>query len=117
MDDLANMRYGPFERKYPGQLKIPEVEATFLKPNPDLISSYMYKWRSLIVDEAGYYYPKEKYAKNGYIFLYDTTGIPDGRFILKGMFPTNLPSYNMSYDEDSITKLTIKFNVDTIERL
>jgi hypothetical protein len=110
-------RFGAFEAKYPGMLKVNEFSMTFLKAIPDIATTYFTLWRKLIVSSTGLYSPKSTYAKTIYLIFLDTTGIPVNRYKLTGVFPLDLPSYQLDYVTEEVTKVKITFSVDKIETL
>jgi len=117
MNDLSVVRYGPFRAGYAGLFEITEVTATFLKPNPDIVTEYFYQWREKIVSKTGSYFPKANYSKEGFIIMYSTTGEEVERYKLRGLFPKNMPAYNLSYSTEEVVKLEFVLNVDMIEKL
>ena len=110
--DVDRLRYGAFESKFPGLMEIQDVQFTFIKPIPDLVSAYFYAWRKMIIDDAGYYGVKSEYSKKVSIYLYDTTGMISNNISLVGVFPKTLPVYDLSYSTEEIVKLSITCNVD-----
>lgn len=109
------MKYGPIRASFPGLLTANDVTITFLKPMPDFISSYFYGWKQLIVDVNGLYQPKSKYQKNIYVRFLDATGIAINRYKLTGCFPLKFPTYDLDYENNTITKFSVTLSVDTIE--
>jgi len=114
IDTVSEMRYGAFKTKYAGFFDIQSVVATFLKPVPDTVSSYFYAWRRLIISEDGLFNPKISYAKDAYVFMYDSSGAPTSILKLSGIFPKKFPAYSLSYEREEVTKFEIEFNVDRI---
>ena len=110
--DVDRLRYGAYESKFPGLMEIQDVQFTFIKPIPDIVSAYFYAWRNLIVDQAGYYGKKSDYARKINIYLYDTTGMISNNIQLVGVFPRTLPTYDLSYSTEEIVRLVITCNVD-----
>jgi len=113
---LSTIKAGAFEQKFSGDLKIKEVVATFLKPVNDIVSDYFYAWRTLIVDKQGFHNVKSIYAKTAYLKLYDRDGSETDTYKMIGIFPTTLPSIDVSYTNEDIVKFPITFSVDWIER-
>jgi hypothetical protein len=114
MEDVAKMRYGAFQKGYAGFFAIDTVSISFLCPIPDLVGEYLRSWKSLIIDERGFYYPKIQYAKVVYVRLYDRDGTISGSFRLAGVFPKTFPAYDLSYEGEDLVKFDIDFNVDRI---
>lgn len=113
----ASTRFGAFEAKYPGILKIDEMELTFLKAVPDIVTTYFTMWRKLMVSPSGLYSPKNKYAKTIYLIFLDTTGLPVNRYKFTGVFPKSLPKYSLDYNTEEVTKIKINLSVDKVETL
>ena len=117
MTDVSEKRYGPYLAKYAGLLSIPNVTATFLKPIPDIVSAYFYEWKNLIVNYSGYFNCKSRYGRTAYITLYDVDGQETSKFKLVGVFPRTFPGYDLSYDNEEITRFEIELNVDKLIRI
>jgi hypothetical protein len=116
MDQLSEMRYASKKRFYAGLQSIDAVTLTFVKPILGFVYDYFEEWWKLIIDEDGFYYPKNNYKKTCYVALFDRTGIEVSRFTLKGVFPIARPPMdNLDYANDDIVRLVIKLSVDTIE--
>ena len=109
------MKYGPYRANFPGLLSVGDVTITFLKPMPDFISSYFYAWKKLIVNDAGEYQSKNRYQKNIYVRFLDSTGIAINSYKLTGCFPTKFPTYDLDYDNNTVTKFSVTLAVDKIE--
>lgn len=114
MEELVQMRSGAFRTKYAGFFEIPHVTATFLKPIPEMVSTYFHAWRSLIVSDDGLYYPKSNYAREMTISLFDDNSLPVYNLRMVGVFPKVFPSYKMSYKSESVMEHQIEFNVDRL---
>jgi hypothetical protein len=112
--DSDSMRYGAFQAKFPGTQGIEDVTFTFLKPVPDIVSSYFYYWKNLVVDGSGYYNVKSQYAKNLKVILYDTTGATSNTYTLVGVWPKSVPSYNISYKREGMVEVSITCSVDRV---
>ena len=110
-------RFGAFEAKYPGILKVNEMSMTFLKAVPDIVTTYFTLWRKLMVSASGLYSPKNDYAKTIYLIFLDTTGLPVNRYKFTGVFPKSLPNYSLDYTTEEVTKIKIDFSVDKVETL
>ena len=115
MQQVSKIRYGPYRRSYAGFYEIDDLSLTFVKPVPDYVSNYLYTWKSMITDERGFYYPKLNYAKNTYISLFDRDGSSAGSFTFKGVFPKTAIRHKLAYANEGIVKLSIDFNVDTLD--
>lgn len=109
-------KYGPYRASFAGLLAVDEAAITFLKPMPDFITSYFESWKKLIVDADGLYQPKNKYQKPIYIRFLDSTGLAINRYKLIGAFPLKFPSYDLDYENNEVTKFTVTFAFDKIER-
>jgi hypothetical protein len=109
------MKYGPYRASFPGLLTVESATITFLKPRPDFISSYFYAWKDLMVSRDGLYQPKNKYQKPVYIRFLDSTGVAINRYRLTGCFPLQFPSYNLDYDNNTVTKFSVTLAIDRIE--
>ena len=114
MESPNIIQVGAFKNKYAGTLDIQEVTMTFLRPIPDVVTPYLQRWRKLIVDDKGIYYPKINYAKNIYVYLLGTDSLISGTFKLINTFPKSLPSYDLSYEREGVLKFDISFSVDRI---
>lgn len=114
MRELSKMRYGPYQRSYPGLQDIDSAILTFLVPVDNSVYDYFYSWNELIVDVHGHYHPKNEYKKNIYVILYDRTGVQSTKFVLKGAFPKMKPKLVLSYASEGITTLTMELSVDYI---
>ena len=110
-----SMRYGPYEAFYAGKMNISTIAMTFLKTMPDVVSSYFDSWKNLIISKDGLYSAKGIYQKNIYIRFVDQSGITIGQYKMIGCFPIKFPSYDLSYEKDGVTKITVEFKVDKIE--
>lgn len=115
MRDLSKVRYGPYQRSYPGLQDIDSAALTFLIPIDNSVYDYFYSWSELIVDVHGHYHPKNEYKKNIYIILYDRTSIQSTKFTLKGTFPKTKPRLSLSYASEGIVTLTVELSVDYVE--
>jgi len=116
MSELSRMRYGPYQRSYPGLHEIESVFLTFLVPIDNSVYDYFYSWYELMVDANGYYHPKNEYKKNIYIIMYDRTGVQSTKFTLKGAFPImKPPKAVLSYASEGVLTFTVELSVDTIE--
>ena len=115
INEVSSMKYGAFRSFYAGLLEIDKVSMIFVKPVPDVVSLFFRAWKESIIDSQGYYNPKSAYKKNIYVLLEDSTMIPFDRIILKGLFPTIFPAYDISYESEDIVQFTITFSVDRVE--
>jgi len=113
--DGPKMRFGPYEAHFAGLFTVPDIRMTFLKTFPDAVSSYFNAWKNLIIDANGIYSTKSNYQRTIYVRFVDMTGISMGQYKLIGCFPTIFPNYNLSYDDNKVTKVEVKFTVDAIE--
>ena len=116
IDTPSTMRVGAFQASFASLLTVDRIQMSFLKTMPDAISSYFNAWKDLMVDGQGLFHPKDNYQKTVYVRFIDSSGIAFGRYKLIGVFPVKFPSYrDLSYDNNSVTKIVIEFAVDKIE--
>jgi len=108
-------RFGAFEAKYPGGMKIETMKLTFLKTVPDLVTTYFTQWRKAMISPSGLYAPKTKYAKMIYLLFLDTTGVPVNRYKFSGVFPLGMPKYNLDYATNTIISVDVDMSVDVVE--
>jgi len=115
IEALAEMKLGPYQAKYANFFKIDNIRCSFWMPIPDIVGSYFYAWRKLVVDERGHYFPKLNYAKVMYVFLFDEAGNETRRFKLEDVFPLDVPKYDLSYEGgEDLVKITVNLSVDKI---
>lgn len=112
---LSIMQYGAFQRFYAGLQGISSVNLTFLTPIDNSVMDYFHGWYNLIIDENGYYHPKDHYKKVIYVSLYDRSGVESVRLILKGTFPVNKPSIEVTYSGGDLLRLGVVLSVDKVE--
>jgi len=112
---LSRMQYGAFQRFYAGLQGIQSVPLTFVVPVDNSVLDYFHGWYHLMLDEQGYYHPASEYKKRLYVALYDKSGVESIRFTLKGAFPVNKPTVEMTYDADDILRVGVVLSVDEIE--
>lgn len=110
-------RFGAFEAKYPGMLKIDPITLSFLKTVPDLVTTYFTQWRKKMISASGLYSPKSDYAKFIYLLFLDTTGVPVNRYKFSGVFPTTMPKYRLDYETGKIVSVDIVLSVDAIDTM
>jgi hypothetical protein len=115
MRQLSIMQYGAFQRFYAGVQNIQSSRLTFLMPIDNTVIDYFQGWYDLIIDAAGYYYPKNEYKKNVYVALYDKTRVESMRFILHGAFPTTRPSVDLSYTSEDMLRINVDLQVNQVE--
>lgn len=113
--EVIELKAGVNKKFFPGSMEIDMVNATFVSPVPDLVTWYFSKWKSLIVDKMNRYQPSSVYKKNGYIILYDRSGIPANIIRLIGLWPVKFPAFNLSYEQEDVVKFEISFRVDKVE--
>ena len=114
MSELAMIMYGAFRRGYAGQFQIETMRTDFLMTVPDIVQAYMARWKSMIVNERGEYYPKMNYAATVYANLYDRDGTEAAVFKLTGVFPKTFPSYHLSHHREEAVTYPLEFNVDRV---
>ncbi len=113
--DPHKMRYGPYEAKFAGLMTAETLDITFLKTMPDAVSAYFNAWKNLIVSPQGLYRPKFRYQKPIMLRFTDVTGITLGQYSFINCFPVTFPSYELSYKNNEVTRVEVKFEVDRIE--
>lgn len=110
------MKHGAFQRFYAGIANIDMVTLTFLAPIDNSIPRYFSAWYNKIIDEKGYYSPKNNYKRNIYVVLYDRTKIETVKFKLVGTFPlSRVPRIRASWVDENVMLLSIRLRVDDIE--
>lgn len=114
MSALSQLKYGAFQRFYAGMQDIGRFTAVFLAPVDNSVLSYFHAWYNLMVDDDGYYYPKNNYKKNMFVAMYDRSYVESVRFELKGAFPVRKPSVNLSYGDDDVLRYVVEFSVDQV---
>jgi len=117
VDEIDHLRYGPFRTKYAGKLEIVELKLMFIVPIPDIVSEYFLRWRELVIDKAGLYSPKVKYVKDAHVVLYDVDGKEVSKFRFIGVFPKELPEFDLSYESEEILKYRVALSVDKVTKL
>lgn len=115
ISELTRMRMGAKEAFYPGLLTVNPITVTFIAPVPNMVGTFLHNWKRKIVDDKGYYYPKNNYKRTIYVFMYDTTGVRASRIKMKGVFPKSYPAYNLSYGGTNVVRFDVIFSVDRIE--
>jgi len=114
IEEVIELKSGVHKQFFPGAMDFGPVTATFICPVPDLVMLYFIRWKKMIVDDNGFYYPSKNYKKNIYVILYDRTGIPTNFIQLKGAFPVRFPGYNLSYAGEDVVRYDVEFRVDRI---
>jgi hypothetical protein len=110
------LRVGPYESHYSGLLEVQNIVIKFLKPSPDILTTYLTAWRNLIVDtNTGLFGVKSAYQKNVYIRFLDTQGNVINSYKCVGAFPVLYPFYNLNYKASTLAETQIQFAVDKIE--
>ena len=115
INELSTMRHGAFQRFYAGLQSIETVDLVFIVPSDNSVLDYFYAWYNKMIDDQGYYYPKNNYRRDIYLILYDRSGVESTRFKLTGTFPTVHPRFHPSYETDDVLRTTITLSVDSIE--
>jgi hypothetical protein len=116
IESPVTMRIGTYQAYFASILTVDRVQLTFLKSIPDIVSDYFNAWKLLIVDKDGLFLPKNSYQRNVSIRFLDMDGTPFGVYKLIGAFPVQFPKYQeLSYDQNSLTKVTIALQCDKIE--
>ena len=114
MANPSTIRYGAFQAHYAGYLTVEQITMTFLRPIPDVVTPYLHQWRAKVVDDAGFFHPKQDYANDIHLYLYDNDGSETGHVTFKKCFPTKFPGYDLSYNSNELVKLNVEFQVDRI---
>ena len=114
ISEVSQMRQGAYKGNYAGKLEVGDFSAVFLQPIPDLVSTYFYYWRSLIVDNFGHYYPKNNYAKSAYVNYLDQDDVIVQTYRLVNVFPKSVAKRTLSYGGSNIAKLEISFSMDRV---
>lgn len=115
LTNVTEMRHGARQAFFAGMMEINTVSLTYVAPSLDVVSDFFLSWRDKIVSPRGFYGIKSEYAKDVFILLEDTSGIPMGGLKLKNAFPITFPSYDLSYGTEDVVRLTIEFRIDSIE--
>lgn len=111
---LSTMQYGAFQRFYAGLQGIQPVALTFVMPVDNSVLDYFHGWYHLMVDQQGYYHPKSEYKKEIFVAMYDRSGVESVRLTLRGTFPVNKPTIDVSYDADGLLRLGVVLSVDEV---
>jgi hypothetical protein len=114
MPEPSQMRYAAYQSFYAGFLSVQGIRLTFLKPIPDIVSSYFEAWKKLILDDYGHYFAKTNYAKDMNIRLLDNSGNQTVKFTLVKSFPTAFPEYRLSYQRSEILTVTFGLSCDRV---
>lgn len=113
VESINKIRYGAFRKGFVGALGIKEAKAVFLQPFPDIVSAYFNKWKHLMVNERGLFYPKNHYRKDIYVIEVDRSSVPGAIFKLSGCFPLTFPERSLG-QEERVASFEISFNVDSV---
>lgn len=112
-----DIKYGGEKRSYPGMVTVGNLKAKFICPMPDLVGVYFRDWFDLMVDENGFYHPKNNYSGEGQVSLYNRTGALNFCFNVRGLFPISIGSYNLSMGGKEFLKYEVELNLDGIEEV
>jgi len=115
LNEVVKMQHGAFVRFYAGLQNIRSVSLTFLMPTDNTVMDYFHGWYNLMIDESGYHHPKNNYAKQIIISLYDRSGIESVKFIMRGVFPIAKPMLNLSYGANEVQYVDVPLSVDNID--
>jgi len=115
MSPLSQLKRGAFQSFYAGMQTVSKITATFLAPVDNSVLGYFHGWYNKVIDEEGYYHPKQDYSKNIYVAMYDRSYVESVRFELRGAFPIGKPVVSLSYGEDEMLKYVVELSVDKIE--
>lgn len=114
MSTVSTIRYGAFQAHYAGFLDIAKVVAVFLRPIPDIVTPFFHSWRNRIVDEQGFFGVKSDYARDIYVYFLSNDGSEVGRVTFKNAFPNVYPGYSLGYEQSSVVRLQVEFQVDRV---
>lgn len=112
--EVTTIKYGADLRKYSGPQKIEYLTVHFICPVDQSPYTYFLNWKNLVISPEGYYRPKQEYAKDIYLLLYEGL-VETQRFRLRGCFPIDLPVQDLSYEREDVVRYTVHLNVDVIE--
>jgi hypothetical protein len=115
VDSPSTMRVGPFRSNFVSLLSVQTIKIELLKTTPDLVVPYFNNWKTLMVDASGLFQPKNSYQANIYIRLFNREGNITEHYKCIGCFPTTFPQYQLDYNKNDMTMLTVVFTVDKIE--
>jgi len=114
MVEMSKVRYGAFQRFYAGLQDVTSANLTFIVPIDNSVYDYFKEWRRLAIDDLGYYYPKNNYAKRIFVCLYDRTGIQSSQFSIIGAFPKALPKISASYAVENVLRYDVEISFDSV---
>lgn len=116
VEDIYSQRLGAFKTYAAGPLNIDSVSLTLLSPTDGSVIVYFQKWKELIVSTRGaFFYPKSKYVKTAYCYLYDRPGNSKVQYKLVNCFPKTFPMHDLSYSKNDFVRFNIELVVDTVE--
>jgi hypothetical protein len=113
--DEGKLKYGSKQRFYAGMQSIERTGFMFLNPTDNSVIKYFMGWFNLIIDEDGYYHPKNDYAKDVYVLAYGQDGKETIRIRLKGCWPINRPKLELAYSKEEMTAYSVSLAVDDVE--
>lgn len=114
ISDVQQLRVGQQLKFFPKMWDIQSVKATFITPTPDLVSLYLAKWKSLIMDEDGLYNVASVYKKNMHVILWDRSGLPSNVLRIQGAFPITFPAFDLEHENEELVKFDIEFKVERV---
>jgi hypothetical protein len=113
--EVVELMKGPFKLHFPNALTIDAIDATYVCPVPDLVVLYFSKWKSLMYDRKGRYQVARNYKRNGYVILYDRSGLPVNVIRLIGLFPVKFPAFDLDYRKEEELRFDVSFRIDRTE--
>ncbi len=112
--EFSSRRYGAFQQFFAGIQTIDTVKLSFWQTETAIPFMYFKNWRSKVVDDIGYYYPKKNYAKDVYVKLQSRSGYTTLYIRLVNAFPVVNTKFNLSYLDESVLPLNYELSVDRI---
>ncbi len=113
--DVVELKRGMRVRKFPAHMKLDYIRTTFVAPTPDIVSSYFVKWRSMMHDVYGRFYPSDMYKRPVHVIMYDRSGIPSNLIKLAGVFPMVVPAFDLNYAQETPLIYQVDFSVDDVD--
>jgi hypothetical protein len=113
--DIGSLKVGVRKKFVPIDFDVGSVTFSFITSAPDLITSYMDKWRTLIVDNLGRFNLPTTYKKAIYVILEYPSGDVANVIALKGVFPVSFPAYNLRYGSEELVGYELEFKFDDVD--
>jgi hypothetical protein len=115
ISDVPFMQYGSKQRFYAGKETIEPIGVSFIMPVDNSPYEYFKEWRKLVIDDKGFYHPKNVYKKDAHLVFFDRTGIQSVSFVFKGCFPLLSPKFSPSYAADDVVRFSLDLSVDYMQ--